>query len=562
MGLMWTIIGFLTGVSILFYRQLNQKYRLTSLAWLGLLFGEFILLFGIAWSISSVLEGVPRSGSMGAIMFGGIGLITIILTWRFQIKTNKKTSISNESSDDQEDERDTNSRREFLKKAPLITLGWQRFIGITGGGAALATTAYAIKKSSGVILDDVPNAIAPDYKRMDNRKLIQTFVHSKKLQEKYPERVNKWEKASLERMDDFKVDGSYKKYAQASPKDEVGYTQLEYALAGAAWQTSLKGNPITVAPNHGVNSWDQSKVNSTKYKFETKQDASDALKTAAKLFGASKVGITKQDDRWDYENLYDPIDEKDVSWDDFPFKAKTVIVCLIEMDYVSMSAAPTVVTDGTSGQGYSDMIVVSDHLATFIRNLGYHAVASGNDLGMSVAYSVAAGLGEVSRAGWLITRDFGPRVRICKIYTDFDFVEYDKPRDYSITSFCVNCKRCADACPSDAISKEDEPTFGPTYEGADDPEYNWNSHSGVLKWHSDSKKCYEFWVENEGSCSSCISACPYNKPDFWHHDLVDTANVVVPGVGHAFMRKMDEAFGYGNTNDPEMVKKFWKSGRD
>ncbi len=562
MGLMWTIIGFLIGISILLYKKLLQKYALTTLAWIGLIFGEFILLFGIAWSISSVLEGVPRSGSMGAIMFGGIGLITLILTWRFQISPNEKKTVLEESASDETEDYSPNSRRDFLIKAPLITLGWQRALGITASLGALATTAYAVKKSSGVVLDDVPNAIAPDYKRMDNRKLIQTFVHSKKLQEQYPERVNKWEKASLGRMDDFKIEGSYKKYAQAPPKDEIGYTQLEYALAGAAWQTSLKGNPITVAPNHGVNSWDQSKVNQTQYKFETKQDASDAIKTAAKLFGASKVGITRQDDRWDYENLYDPIDEKDVDWKDFPFKAKTVIVCLIEMDYVSMSAAPTVVTDGTSGQGYSDMIVVSDHLATFMRNLGYQAVASGNDLGMSVAYAVAAGLGEVSRAGWLITRDLGPRVRICKIYTDFDFVEYDKPRDYSITSFCVNCKRCADACPSDAISQEDEPTFAPTYEGSDDPDYNWNSHSGVLKWHSDSKKCYEFWVENEGSCSSCISACPYNKPDFWHHDLVDTSNVIVPGAGHAFMRQMDEAFGYGKTNDPEMVKKFWKSGRE
>lgn len=336
MGLMWTIIGFLTGVSILFYKKLNQKYNLTTLAWIGLLFGEFILLFGIAWSISSVLEGVPKSGSMGAIMFGGIGLIAIILTWRFQIKDSDKKSDVVESTTEDDDESESNSRREFLKKAPLITLGWQKVIGITAGVGAAATAAIAVKKSSGVILDDVPNAIAPDYKRMDNRKLIQTFAHSKKLQEKYPNRVSKWEKASLERMDDFKVEGSYKRYAEAPPKDEIGYSQLEYALAGAAWQTSLKSSPVTVAPNHGVNSWDQSKVNSTKYKFETKQDASDAIKTAAKLFGASKVGITKQDDRWDYDNLYDPIDEKDVSWGDFPFKAKTVIVCLIEIDRKSV----------------------------------------------------------------------------------------------------------------------------------------------------------------------------------------------------------------------------------
>ena len=105
----------------------------------------------------------------------------------------------------------------------------------------MGTTAYAIKKSSGKILNDVPNAIADDYKRMDNRGVIQTFVHSKKLQENFQERVVKWETSSLDRMDDFKVEGSYKRYAEGKPKDEPGYSQLEYALAGASWQTSLKG---------------------------------------------------------------------------------------------------------------------------------------------------------------------------------------------------------------------------------------------------------------------------------------------------------------------------------
>jgi reductive dehalogenase len=563
---MWLCTGILTGLSAWILYELKKRFYIDWKSWTGLVTGIFLILFGIAWSVSSVLEGVPQSGSMGAILFGGLGLITLVVTWRFFLQHNKKSinseveKIKKSENEEIETPEINSSRRKFLGTTILGVLNAKHIIGGIIGLGAGVTGAVAIKRAGGQILDDVPNAIRNDYKRFDQRGVIQAFAHSPKLQDEKKEWTETWEKVAKERGKDFRVKGSYEKYVYGNPRDTLGYRQLDYALARGGWETSLRGIPVTVAPNHGVQSWDQSQVNEIKYNFDSKLEASEAIKSAAKLYGSAKTGITFRDERWDYDPLYDPIDEKVVSWDDFPFTPKTVIVCLVEMDYLALSTAPSIVSDGPSGQGYSDMVVVSSHLAAFIRHLGYNAVASGNDLGLSVAYAVAAGLGEVSRGGWLITPDLGPKVRICKIYTDLDFVEYDKPRDYSITNFCVNCKRCADACPSQAITFEDEPTFEPTFKHSDNPDYNWNSKPGVLKWHNDSKKCYEFWVENGGSCSSCIATCPYNKPDFWHHDLVDTTNVITPGPMHTFMKEMDKVFGYGNVNDPKKVNNFWKSG--
>jgi len=197
-------------------------------------------------------------------------------------------------------------------------------------------------------------------------------------------------------------------------------------------------------------------------------------------------------------------------------------------------------------------------MARFIQRLGYHAVGAGNDLGSSVPYGILASLGEGARNGALIAPKAGPRVRISKVYTDFEFVDYDQPRDFGVLSFCKNCKCCADACPSKAIVFDDKPSLYPTY--SDDPEYTWNNHKVILKFHNDAQKCFHFWVENDSDCGNCIAACPYNKPDFWHHRFIDAQNVISPGWVHGIMREMDIIFGYGKVSDPEKVRKFWKRG--
>ena len=443
-----------------------------------------------------------------------------------------------------------------------VDQGRRNFLKIAGAAATVVGAAgvgtYAGFKMQGTVHDEIPVPIKDDLEPMDQRDMLWTFVGSKALTEKHPERTRKFGGFNF-------YEQLTQVYRKGPVREDPGYTQLDRALSVAAFSADdrLAPGQRFGQPNTGVLTWDQSDVSEVQYEFGSEQEAAVNIKSAARLFGAARCGITPRDKRWDFDPLYDVMNERELSWeDDFPFVPKSVIVMAVEMDYEAMRTSPAWTANGTAGEGYTEASKLAGQIARFLRGLGYHAVGANNDMGMNVPYAVAAGLGEGARNGSLIAPTVGPRIRLCKVYTDLEFVEYDKPRDFGVASFCQNCKRCADSCPSDAITFDDKPTWGPEYEGADDPDYTFHGREGVLKYHNDAKKCLRFWIENGDGCSACITSCPYNKPDFWHHRLVDAQNVIAPGPMHAFMREMDIWFGYGDIADPERVRVFWNSGKN
>lgn len=92
MGLMWFSVGLITGLSAFAFVELHKRFDLNWLGWSGLVLGEFLILFCIAWSTASVFEGVPRAASMGLLMFGGAGLVTLVLTWRLVVQKSARSA--------------------------------------------------------------------------------------------------------------------------------------------------------------------------------------------------------------------------------------------------------------------------------------------------------------------------------------------------------------------------------------------------------------------------------------------------------------------------------------
>ena len=224
-----------------------------------------------------------------------------------------------------------------------------------------------------------------------------------------------------------------------------------------------------------------------------------------------------------------------------PRKMKWVIAIAIPMDIELLSRTPTPLGDAASAMGYSHSAFVVSTLAEFIRGLGYEAIPCVNDTAQSIPFAVDAGLGELSRLNKLVTPEFGPAVRLCKVFTDMP-MEYDKPIDFGLVEFCKGCRKCAEACPSRALSFDDEPSFKTRGQ--------WNN-PGHKAWFEDSYKCYQYWQKSGSACGVCLASCPYTKGDqAWIHEGVKATVSVAPPTDGVF-RIMDNAFGYGKQHAPE-----------
>ncbi len=283
-----------------------------------------------------------------------------------------------------------------------------------------------------------------------------------------------------------------KKVLNIVEQGKNGYSRVDFALAYASWivhdafeggfsRTKIK-TYRTPAATIGID-WTK-----TKYKVENPHRTSVYVKRAAKLLGASLTGICKLDKRWLYAEA------------DIPRKFGNVIVMAIEMDANGIATSPAVPAAAATGVAYSKMAFILACMGEFIRNLGYEAIQCGNDTALSIPLAIDAGLGELGRNGLLITPQYGPRVRLCKIFTDLS-LEADKPIEFGVKEFCKKCKLCARNCRADAISMDDEPSFEATCQ---------SNNPGVLKWHANAELCYQFWCENGIDCSTCISVCPYS----------------------------------------------------
>lgn len=102
-----------------------------------------------------------------------------------------------------------------------------------------------------------------------------------------------------------------------------------------------------------------------------------------------------------------------------------------------------------------------------------------------------AGLGWIGKSALLITRNFGPRLRLGTVLTDAPLSAGEPPRD-----FCGSCERCVEACPSGAF-------LGRAF-----------SDSEPVAARMDVRACRDYRRElkettGAQTCGVCVAVCPH-----------------------------------------------------
>jgi reductive dehalogenase len=203
---------------------------------------------------------------------------------------------------------------------------------------------------------------------------------------------------------------------------------------------------------------------------------------------------------------------------DTRFENAIVIVMRKELRAVRASTGRDWMGDPISFQAYQHLGMVTETIANYIRRLGWEASAQ---YGPSFVnrYTVllpplllAAGVGEVSRAGIILNPFLGLAFKAAVVLTDMPIVP-DKPIDFGLQKFCQKCKICAEACPSKAIPAGDKVMY-----------------NGYETWKLDTRRCASFNFTNKKGtmCNTCVKKCPWSNPSTWPHNLMRSLVMELP----------------------------------
>ncbi|MBW2340027.1 MAG: reductive dehalogenase [Deltaproteobacteria bacterium] len=238
----------------------------------------------------------------------------------------------------------------------------------------------------------------------------------------------------------------------------------------------------------------------------TPEEATERIKGYVQNRGADLVGITELNPLWVYSHRGEIFYENWEDWGrEIKVEHKYAVVFAMEMSFDMVGTGPHTPTAIESMGNYAKGAYIATQLASFIANLGHSAAASHfrHYEALMVPLAVDAGLGELGRLGYLVTKELGPRVRLGVVTTDLPLIP-DKPVDIGVQDFCRICKKCAVCCPSNSIPVEKNQTVV----------------NGLRRWKLNDETCFEYWGKIGTDCNVCMRVCPWSHARTFPHRII------------------------------------------
>jgi epoxyqueuosine reductase len=191
-------------------------------------------------------------------------------------------------------------------------------------------------------------------------------------------------------------------------------------------------------------------------------------------------------------------------------------------------------------------------LQDFLRGLGYIGYGtdeSGRQLVPSEASAVLGGIAEMSRhSDACIDPEFGANMGYWTLVTNLPLAP-DNPVDAGIFRFCHTCHKCANACPSESISQDSEPTWDVPGFGLSKP--NTFNNAGKKLFWTNMHGCQMF--RNIYACRVCRPVCTFNTNQGAMVHNVLRATLSATSILNGPIWQASRPFGYGLHDSDE----FW-----
>lgn len=315
------------------------------------------------------------------------------------------------------------------------------------------------------------------------------------------------------------LDDMYKTLHDGVANNRPGFQLRDVALHTGAYFRDAMQPFYDVAPDS--KRWG----NSTKWQG-TPEETSQMIRTAARFYGAANARcgeLTTDEHKLFFTHDVDglPIVFEDVDYA-YVTSEKRVLPKNKKYYYISVTIhmskelfrqGQSCLRHAANLSRYRQWRDVHNGLCNFISVLGYQSFGyyyHPYGLVPSQAHALLSGHAEIARNNnFCISPDWGSVQGYFTLLTTLPLAQ-SNPIDAGISRFCNTCKKCAEACPQQCISYEDEPSWEiPNSKVAPNAPTTYST-PGKKTYHTDSVACMTQWMSLYHGCGVCMGTCVFN----------------------------------------------------